>query len=76
MGAPFSRTIVGVMLEIGRAPPRGRFGPRPDDANPRMSAGVLKSSSSSFSKIPVSPATTRAPNGSLMVVVSATTLPS
>ena len=87
-GNPSSKVMVGVMLEVGRANGRGSFGPgrsvltgtREDVVpapvvNAIAAALVVKSSSSLLRMTPVVSVLTIAPNASLIVVVSETTLP-
>src|SRR5258708_2667273 len=73
-GDPSRTTIVGVMLETGRAPPRGAFGPG-ETPNFAAFSGSVKSDNSSFKSTPDAGARTLDPKGPFTVVVSATTLP-
>ena len=68
-GAPPWSTIVGVMLDAGRAPPRGELGPLPGRMpNLRSVAWEVKSSSSSFRTKPPW-VTSRQPNMLFTVLV-------
>ena len=68
--------MVGDIDESGRLPGPGKFASPPAMAKTSLpSAAKVKSSSSSLRRMPVSPATIRAPKLRLMVVVRATALP-